>query len=90
MTLPPTQDEALPDRVLVYTRVKPTATSHVGEDDAATRVHDLGSDGKATRIAVRNPNAAVPSKTFVMDQVLGPRCTQKDVYNAVPGFAECI
>ena len=83
MTLPPTQDEALPDRVLVYTRVKPTATSHVGEDDAATRVHDLGSDGKATRIAVRNPNAAVPSKTFVMDQVLGPRCTQKDVYNAV-------
>ena len=80
--------EKLPDRVLVYARVKPASPS--GSREVATRCveHDAEDasprDGKSSRsIRVLNPNAAVVRKTFGMDRCLGPRSTQQDVYEAV-------
>jgi hypothetical protein len=80
--------EKLPDRVLVYARVKPASPS--GSREVATRCveHDAEDasprDGKSSRsIRVLNPNAAVVRKTFGMDRCLGPRSTQQDMYEAV-------
>lgn len=80
--------DKLPDRVLVYARVKPASPS--GSREVATRCvdHDAEDasprDGKSFRsIRVVNPNAAVVRKTFDMDRCLGPRSTQHDVYEAV-------
>ena len=82
MALPPPMDEDLPDRVLVYTRIRPPISPHIHDEDIATRCRGA-ADGKTRSVLVSNPGAAVPSKSFTMDRVLGPKCTQKEVYDAV-------
>ena len=76
--------EALPDRVLVYARVKPASSRASGDDKLATSC-DVGIDDTAPQksLTVTNKMAANVSKTFSMDRVLGPQCTQRQVYEAV-------
>jgi kinesin family protein 5 len=87
MPSPRTLDEALPDRVLVYARVKPASRLGAGDYDLATScdVENVGTDENVPlrTLTVTNRMAACVSKSFSMDRVLGPTCTQKEVYEAV-------
>ena len=81
MALPPPMDEDLPDRVLVYLELglRYPHTFTMRHCDSLPR----RSRRKTRSVLVSNPGAAVPSKSFTMDRVLGPKCTQKEVYDAV-------
>jgi hypothetical protein len=81
-------DVVLPDRVLVYARVKPASSGDSGEDELATSCdveENVGTYEPALvkSLTVTNRMAACTSKSFSMDRVLGPQCTQKEVYEAV-------
>ena len=79
--------DGLPDRVLVYARVKPASDSEDSELATSCDVVDVGISATAPPVSktltVTNRMAACVSKSFAMDRVLGPTCTQKDVYEAV-------
>ena len=79
--------DGLPDRVLVYARVKPASDSEDSELATSCNVVDVGISATAPPVSktltVTNRMAACVSKSFAMDRVLGPTCTQKDVYEAV-------
>ena len=79
--------DALPDRVLVYARVKPASDSDDSELATSCDAVDVGISATAPQVSktltVTNRMAACVSKSFAMDRVLGPTCTQKEVYEAV-------
>merc|ERR1719498_304944 len=78
--------DALPDRVLVYARVKPASDSDDSELATSCDAVDVGISATAPQVSktltVTNRMAACVSKSFAMDRVLGPTCTQKEVYEA--------